>query len=364
MGFVSELSEEELWAYSRQLVLNEIGYEGQLRLREGRVLLAGAGGLGSPVALQLAAMGAGFLRIVDRDIVSGSDLHRQYLYDAASVGLLKVEVASSRLAALNSRVMVEPVPASIKSWNVEELIQDVDVVVDGLDSMETRYLINRACVRKKIPYIFCGAISTQGNISTIIPGKTPCLECFISNLRDDDFQKCAVVGVYTPILGIVASIEVSEAVRLLTGKEPVFGGILFYIDISDGTFLKVSLVRNEKCPVCGSGAKNLKTPSEDVLVEEQCSRRGERSLVVTPKKHIVVDIENVVDLLSRSGYQVDAGGRLGATLTEKTGITVTIMKTGVAIIQLPQTATPINDVEIIRKLIVDTLELPMDAYPV
>ncbi|MGC8850524.1 MAG: HesA/MoeB/ThiF family protein, partial [Candidatus Bathyarchaeia archaeon] len=121
MGEADRLSSEELELYSRQLVLDEIGYEGQLKLKGGRILLAGAGGLGSPIALQLVAMGVGYLRIVDRDVVSISDLHRQYLYDIDSVGLPKVEVAASKLSALNPKVEIDPVPISINSWNVNDL---------------------------------------------------------------------------------------------------------------------------------------------------------------------------------------------------------------------------------------------------
>jgi molybdopterin/thiamine biosynthesis adenylyltransferase len=364
MGSSNELTDEELWVYSRQIVLNEIGYEGQAKLKQGKVLLTGAGGLGTPVALQLAAMGVGHLRIVDRDIVSTTDLHRQYLYDVNSVGLPKVEAASSRLSALNPHINIEPIPTSIKSWNVEELLEGIDVVVDGLDSMEARYLINRACVKKSTPYIYCGAITTLGNISTIIPGKTPCLECIVSGIRDTDLPKCAIVGVYTPVIGIVASIEVSEAVRLLTGKEPNFAGMLFYVDASEGSFNKVSLTRNEKCPVCGSEATSSKMVFEENLIEEQCSRKGERSLLVTPKRQVSIDITKAVDLLTRSGYRVDAKGQLGVTLTDKNGITVTIMKTGVTIIQIPPKTAIDNDARFLRELIVDTLKMEASDFPV
>ncbi|UCB45155.1 MAG: HesA/MoeB/ThiF family protein [Spirochaetota bacterium] len=364
MSTKDALTDEELCVYSRQIVLNEIGYEGQVKLKAGKVLLAGAGGLGTPVALQLAAMGIGYLKIVDRDIVSTSDLHRQYLYDVNDIGLPKVEAASSRLEALNPRIKIEPIPISIKSWNVEELIEGVDVVVDGLDSMEARYLINSACVKKNVPYIYCGAITALGNVSTIIPGKTPCLECIVTGIKDTDLPKCAVVGVYTPVIGIVASIEVSEAVKLLTGKEPSFAGKLFYVDASDGNFHKISLTRNDTCSICGSGASSVVTQINENLIEEQCSRKGERSLVITPKKHLPVDIAKAVDLLNGSGYRIDARGQLGATLTDKNGITVTIMKTGVSIIQIPPKAKIDNEALFIKELIVDKLRLEADAFPV
>ncbi|MGD9134167.1 MAG: HesA/MoeB/ThiF family protein, partial [Desulfobacterales bacterium] len=149
-----ELTDKELETYSRQIVLADIGYDGQLKLRNARACLIGVGGLGSPIATQLVGMGIGYLRIVDRDIVSRSDLHRQHLYDADCVGLPKVEVARQKLNKLNPDVMLEAIPESLNSINAEELIDGMDVVIDGLDRPEPRYLVNRICNKLKIPYVF------------------------------------------------------------------------------------------------------------------------------------------------------------------------------------------------------------------
>ncbi len=364
---MDRLSDEELLVYSRQIVLKEIGYEGQIRLKNGRVLLVGLGGLGTPVSLQLAAMGAGYLRIADRDIVSLSDLHRQYLYDVESVGLPKVEVAESRLSALNPRIKIEPMPISIKTWNVEDLVKGVDVVVDGLDSVETRYLINRACVKSGIPYVYGGAIETQGNISTIISKRTPCLECFMPNLRDDDLPKCAVVGVYTPVIGLVASIEVSEVVRLLSGKEPGLAGKLICIDATDLSFEEVALVRNKGCPVCGEAAEKPSTRPSEELIEEQCSRSGKRTVVLTPKKALEVDLEEVIDNLKKFGYALDKKGKLGVTLTDQDGLTVSLLKTGVTVLQIPSTIESLkigsDTVALFRELLIERLKMSEEAFP-
>jgi len=361
------LSSEELEVYSRQLVLDEIGYEGQLRLKGGRVLLAGVGGLGSPIAFQLAAMGVGYLRIVDRDIVSTSDLHRQYLYDVNSIGLPKVEVAASKLEALNPRIRVDPAPISIKSWNVEDLVRGVDVVVDGLDSIEARYLINRACIRAGIPYVYGGAVETHGNVSTIIPGETPCLECFNPNLRDEDLPKCAVVGVYTPVLGVTASIEASEAVRILMGKKPRLAGKLLYIDASEMSFDEVILARFEGCPVCGGSAEGGPPIIGRELVEEQCSRNGRRTIIITPKKWLEIDLEEASNRLERRGYSTERQGRLGITLRDKRGLVASLLKTGVAIFQIPRTggSPEIRDeaMTLYRELLVDELKVSRDAIP-
>ncbi len=364
---VDGLSEEELWAYSRQLVLPEIGYEGQLRLKEGHVLLAGVGGLGTPIALQLAAMGVGHLRIVDRDVVSTTDLHRQYLYDMDAIGLPKVEVAASKLSALNPRVKVEPTPASIKTWNIKDILEGVDVVVDGLDSLETRYLINRTCIRRGIPYVFGGAIRTQGIITTIIPKKTPCLECFYPNLRDEDLPKCAVVGIYTPVLGIVASIEVSETVRLLTSKEPRLAGKLLYIDAEDLSFDEIVITRYKSCQVCGNEKMKKPSPLKEKHIEEQCSRDGRTTIVVTPKKWVELDLRAAIDNLKRIGYSVEKQGKLGVTLTDKRKLTISLLKTGTAIFQVPPTQrmSKIRDevTALYKELLADRLKAPIEALP-
>lgn len=366
MDEVNRLSNEELELYSRQLVLDEIGYEGQLKLREGRILLAGAGGLGSPIALQLVAMGVGYLRIVDRDVVSMSDLHRQYLYDVNSVGLPKVEVAASKLSTLNPKVEIDPIPISIKSWNVKDLVKDVEVVIDGLDSIEARYLINRACVREEIPYVYGGAVETHGNVSTIIPGETPCLECFNPNLRDRDLPKCAIVGVYTPVLGVTASIEVSEAVRILTGKGPKLAGKLLYIDASELFFDEVSIAKYERCPVCGRSPKEP-TPLGEELVEEQCSRNGKRTIIVTPKRWLNINLEEALDKLNRLGYLMERRGRFGLTSKNEEGIAISLLKTGVAIFQIPKMSRSLevrNEVvALYKELLVDELKIPAEALP-
>jgi len=335
-----ELSNEELEAYSRQIALDEIDFEGQRRLKKGHVLAAGAGGLGVPIVYQLTAMGAGHLRIVDRDVISMSDLHRQYLYDVPSVGMPKVEVAASKLSALNPRVNIEPVAISIEPWNVEDLLDGIDVVVDGLDSIEARYILNRACVKHEIPYVYGGAIRTQGNISTIIPNQTPCLECFHPALKDEDLPKCAVVGVYTPVLGIVASIEVSEAVRLLTGKQPRLAGKLLIVDASTLSLDQILLNRDQRCPTCSGISEKPHRPSTRKSMEEQCSRDGRRTILITPEKWLEVDLAAATDNLTRLGYTVDKQGKLGVTLTDEKGLTVSLLKTGVAIFQFPATKQP------------------------
>lgn len=331
------LSEEELWQYSRQIGLGEIGLEGQAKLKQSHVLVAGVGGLGTPIAYQLAAMGVGHLRIVDRDVVSLTDLHRQYLYDFDSVGLPKVEVAALKLSALNPRLKVEPIPTCIKPWNARQLLKGIDVVVDGLDSVETRYLVNQACVERRTPYVHGGAIQSMGNVTTIIPKRTACLECFYPNLRDNDLPKCAVVGVYTPAIGIVGSIQASEAVRLLVGREPRLVNRLLFIDASTLSFDEISIDRNQQCHVCGDAAEEPCTPLSEKRVEEQCSRDGRRTLIICPERWLEIDLTAAEDHLCQFGYRLNKRGKLGVTLSNQEGSSVSLLKTGVTILQTPPT---------------------------
>ncbi len=224
-----KLTKDELRFYSRQILLDEIGYQGQQRLKKANVCIAGLGGLGSTVAIQLTAMGIGHLKLVDRDFVEESNLQRQHLYSFDVVGFPKVEAAVDRLRKVNPYVELEPLPISLNQSSAEVMVSGIDLVVDGLDNMRTRYAVNRACVKQGIPYVFGAAVSTFGNVSTIIPHKTACLECFYGNLDDRVLPSCGTVGVHPAILGVIASLEVAEAIKLLTGGEPRLANRLLYL---------------------------------------------------------------------------------------------------------------------------------------
>jgi len=326
-----ELSEEELEFYSRQIVLKDLGYERQLKLRGAKACIMGLGGLGCNVAIQLTAMGVGYLRLVDRDIVELSNLQRQHLYSVDSIGFPKVEVAAKKLGALNPNVEIEPLPISLNMDNAEDMIRDMDVVVDGLDRMEPRYAINRACVKLKTPYVFGSAIMTFGNVSTIIPGKTPCLECFYGNLSDEKLPTCAVVGVHPSVIGVVASVEVAEAIRILTGAEPRLAGTLLYCDIGYMTMDEIQVSRLETCPVCGSKPRGHPTPVRRELVEEICGRGGKRTFVITPRENLELKMANLNKLLEREGLNIKVRADLGITFSPNRKVTASVLKSGIMI---------------------------------
>jgi len=362
------LSDEELETYSRQIVLADIGYVGQLKLRNARVCLIGVGGLGSPIALKLAGMGVGYLRIVDRDIVSRSDLHRQHLYDAQSVGQPKVEVAWRRLSQLNPDVQIDPVPESLNSINAEELIEGMDVVVDGLDRPEPRYIVNRTCNRLKIPYVFGAAIEAFGNVSTLLPGQTFCLECFMPGLKDEDLPSCGVVGVHPSVIGIVSSIQVSEAARVIMGKEPKLFNKLFYIDLREFEFNILDIPALDTCKICGPNPAGPPEKVADRLFEETCARDGRRNFILAPTQRITIDLKKLKQFLKKRGYKILTSGRFGITFQKSKEITACLLKSGIMNAQTPPYAeeddkTKVEIFDIYKAILVEGLGFSEKIIP-
>ena len=300
-----ELSDEELQYYSRQIVMIDMGYNAQLKLKGSKVCLVGVGGLGSPASMQLAAMGVGFLRIVDRDFVELTNLHRQHLYGVDDVGVPKVEAAAKRLRRLNPYITVEPLPLSVNETTAEDLVRGMDVVVDGLDSMAARYAINRACIKLGVPYVFGAAITTNGNVSTIVPGETACLECFYGGLDDKKLPKCGVVGVHPSLVNIIASLEVSEAIKILTGRQPHLANKLLHFDLDEIEFNEINLQKVESCPVCGAHPSGSPKLLKQELVEEICGRKGKKVFVIAPEKSMDINLAEVKNYLKNPFSQVD-----------------------------------------------------------
>jgi len=366
LKMVKELTDEELEVYSRQVVLADIGYDGQLKLRNAKVCLIGVGGLGTPVALKLVGMGIGYLRIVDRDVVSRSDLHRQFLYDAESVGLPKVEVAQQKLSRLNPDVKLDPIPESLNSINAEKLISGMDLVIDGLDRPEPRYIVNRTCNRLKVPYIFGAAIEAFGNVSTLLPGQTFCLECFMPGIKDEDLPVCGVVGVHPSVLGIVSSIQVFEAVRVLMGQEPKLFNKLLYVDLREFEFNVLDIRAIESCRVCGTRPSGPPEEVRDKLFEETCARDGRRNFVLSPTERIEIDLKKLNGILKDKGFKVKNSGRFGISFEPSQDLNSCILKSGIMITQTPPSiAEDKKDeiFEIYRSLIIEGLGFPASILP-
>jgi adenylyltransferase/sulfurtransferase len=320
-------------AYSRQIALAEIGYEGQRRIREGRVCVIGVGGLGCESSIRLAAMGVGYLKLVDRDVVSRSDLHRQILYELSSVGKSKVEAAAEKLIKLNPDVQVDPLPVALTPGNVESIVKDVDVVVDGLDSLPPRYLVNRACVKNDVPYVFGSAIESYGNLSTILPSKSTCLECFYPRLEEVSLPRCASVGVHPSIVGVIANLQVYEAVKVLMDQPPKLTSRLLYVDLTHMSFEMVGLKRREDCPACGwKPAGELEVSFNPV--EEVCARDGSRTLIITPPKPLDLKMEELVRRGLTLGWNPSPMGRYSVNMRIKKGVTLSLLSSGVGIVSI------------------------------
>lgn len=244
--------------YSRHLRLPEVGIDGQRRLEASRVLLVGAGGLGSPVAFYLAAAGVGQLRLVDDDVVDRSNLQRQILHVEAAIGTAKVESARERLAALNPRVRIEPVAARVTAANVEALLDGIDVVVDGSDNFPLRYLLNDACVKLGKPLVYGAVQRFEGQVSVFDAGRhrgrCPCYRCLFPEPPPPQFApSCAEAGVLGVLPGIVGLLQANEAIKLLLGIGESLAGRLLQFDALAMRFREIRLAPDPACAVCAPG---------------------------------------------------------------------------------------------------------------
>ena len=236
--------------YARQIAMKDFGEETQTRLVNSKVCVVGLGGLGSPISTQLAAMGIGHLRIIDHDKVDLSNLHRQHLYDSKSVGEPKALVAAERLRNLNPYVKIEPIDVKITDENASKLVEGMDLVMDALDAMAPRYAVNKACVEQNIPFIHGGVITGIGTATTILPRQTPCLECFKGGIDDSKLPSNASLGVHPSIINIIASIQTSEAIKILSGKKPTLAGKLLFFELEDLSMEFIEIMRLDNCPIC------------------------------------------------------------------------------------------------------------------
>ena len=245
------LTSEEKAYYARQITMKGFGEKSQTYLKNSKACITGLGGLGSPIATQLAAMGVGYLRIIDHDTVDLTNLHRQHLYSIDSVGEPKTTVAAERLRKLNPYIEIEAIKTEISPDNAANLVKDMDIVVDALDAMSPRYAINKACVDLDTPFIHGGVIRQIGTTTTIIPHKTPCLECFKGGIDDSKLPSNASQGVHPSIINIIASIQTSEAIKILTRKTPSLPGRLLFFDLEDLTMEFIDIAKQDKCKICG-----------------------------------------------------------------------------------------------------------------
>lgn len=253
LRLIAMLSHDELIRYSRHLILPEIGLAGQERLKAARVLLIGAGGLGSPAALYLAAAGVGTIGLIDFDVVDRSNLQRQVVHGTAAVGTSKLASARARLADLNPHVQVETIETRLAASNALEHLRGWDVVVDGSDNFPTRYLVNDACVLLRLPTVYGAVLRFEGQVSVFDAGRGPCYRCLYREPPPPELvPSCAEGGVVGVVPGVIGSLQALEAIKLVTGVGiPLIGRLLLF-DGMKLQFREITLAKDPDCVVCGA----------------------------------------------------------------------------------------------------------------
>ena len=248
------MDDDDLLRYSRHILLNEIGIDGQERIRKARVLIIGAGGLGSPVALYLSSAGVGHITVVDDDTVDLTNLQRQIAHTEASVGWPKVGSLTRAMGNINSRVQVRPIHARADAALLDELVADADVVLDCCDNFATRHAINAACVAHHTPLVSGAAIRFDGQVCVYDQrvADSPCYACVFPPDETLEETRCATMGVFAPLVGIIGTLQAAEALKLICGVGQTLTGRLLMLDVRSMGFTEMRIKRNPACAVCNS----------------------------------------------------------------------------------------------------------------
>lgn len=250
------MTDDELLRYSRHILLPEIGIEGQERLLDSHALVIGAGGLGSPIALYLASAGVGHITVCDGDTVDLTNLQRQIVHRTQAINQPKVESARATLGEINPHVRITALHERVSEERIVDLAADADVVVDGSDNFATRHAVNRACVLLRKPLVSGAAVRFDGQVSVFDMRRAhaPCYACLFPETGTDEDVRCAVMGVFAPVTGIVGTIQAAEALKLLAATGEALVGRLLLIDALKMELRTIAFHKDAACPVCGSGA--------------------------------------------------------------------------------------------------------------
>jgi molybdopterin-synthase adenylyltransferase len=248
----AELTDELLLRYSRHILLPEVGVEAQTAFSNAHALIVGAGGLGSPVALYLASAGVGTITVCDHDHVDLTNLQRQIAHDMRSVGQRKVDSVKNRVREMNPHVTVRPLAKKVLGDELQALVRQADVVLDCCDNFETRHAVNRACVRERKPLVSGAGIRFDGQVSVFDTriSDSPCYHCLFPEGDAPEDVRCAVMGVFAPLVGIVGTIQAAEALKVIAGIGDVLAGRLLTIDALSMSFQEIRIPRDPQCSVC------------------------------------------------------------------------------------------------------------------
>ena len=258
------MNDQQLLRYSRHILLDAIGIEGQERLMSSRALIIGAGGLGSPVALYLAASGVGTLTLCDHDNVDLSNLQRQIIHRTSTVGLSKVESARRVLEDINPEVKCVPLEKRVDAAELQRLVAQADVVLDCSDNFETRYAVNQACLAQGTPLVSGAAILTHGQVAVFDfrQVETPCYNCLFPEDAEAPELRCGTTGVFAPLVGMIGTIQAAEALKVLLGIDRGLSGKLLFVDAMEMNFSRSTVTRDPICAACGEQLSGSARPAE------------------------------------------------------------------------------------------------------
>jgi molybdopterin-synthase adenylyltransferase len=285
--------------YSRQILFREIGREGQEKLLNSRVLIVGCGALGASHAEMLSRAGVGKLRIVDRDFVEFTNLQRQTLFkeEDAEQRLPKAAAAKKRIAEINSEVTVEEIVTDVNNSNIESLLKDIDLIIDGTDNFLVRYLVNDACVKHEKTWIYGAAVSSYGTTMSVIPGETPCLRCIFEDMPDaGSSPTCDTSGVIMPIVASVSAVQVTEAIKLLVGDAASLHGSLMQIDVWSNDWHRIKL--NEPNPNCKCCSQQIFEFLDAETKEFSAVLCGRNAVQIAPPRPTQLDLKSFAERLN------------------------------------------------------------------
>lgn len=326
---------EELERYSRQIRFPEIGIEGQRRICAARVLLCGCGALGTVLADTLVRAGVGFLRIVDRDFVDLTNLQRQVLFDEQDVAeqLPKSIVAAQKLARINSQVTIEPHVADIDWRNIREFARDVDLILDGTDNFEIRFLINDLSLELGIPWVYAGCVGSHGQTMAIFPHESACLRCIIESPPEAGAtETCDSAGVLAPAIHMVTALQSASALKILAGRKDLVLPQLTMVDVWDGTLRQMDLAglrERSDCPACSQGRRDWLHGSNASRSTVLC---GRNSVQISPAQPAALSLDQLAQQWAGVGKVTKNPYLLKLTLTNP-AYEMTLFRDGRAIIQ-------------------------------
>lgn len=321
--------------YSRQILFQPIGEAGQQRLLRSRVLLCGCGALGSAIADGLVRAGVGFLRLVDRDFVELSNLQRQVLFDEQDIAdqLPKAVAAARKLERINSSISVEPIVADVDHTNILCLAEGIDLILDGLDNFETRFLINDASLTTGIPWIYGGCLGSHGQTMTIIPGQTACLRCLMDvEPPPGTTETCDTAGIIGPAVSVVAALQVTAALKLLCGRRDDIEASWIMLDVWDGTLRKMSLRQlreQSNCAACVRGERLWLAGDRRAQTTVLC---GRNAVQVSPSGPMTRSLADLAGKLTNLGG-VSVNAFLLRLMPNETDYELTVFPDGRAIIK-------------------------------